>query len=170
MPGRSPAFRQRLSRYSSASQPCSTGTCGRKSPLAPMKSMISPSRPITMDPRMSSGPSAGMTSGGDRTVTSTVTDASSPSLRSGNLGSWQADLAAAAMASPSGMTGMGMPMHPLRSPSGCLSRVTNAPACSRKRGSPGIRGGAVPRTSDSTADLARATASSPNPIVAHRSS
>ncbi len=77
---------QRLSRYSSTSQPCSTGTWGRNSPVRPMKRISRPSRPMVTDPDMRSGPPC-IGTGGVRIVTSTVMRSSSDARRSGNLGS-----------------------------------------------------------------------------------
>lgn len=168
VPGGRPAFMQRWSRYSSLSQPCSTGTCGRNSPLRPINESISPSRPMTMLLRIPSGVSARIASGLLRTVTSTVTPPSSPRERRGNLGSLQADPAASTMALPRGITGIGMPMHPRSSPAGNVSRVTNAPAESEKALMSGIAGAGRPEASASTADLASLTASSPCSIIAHR--
>lgn len=134
-----------------------------------MYSRMSPSRPISIASGMSSGLPAGMVRGGDRTVTSTVTEPSSPSVRSGNLGSWQAERPARTMASLSGMTGSGMPMHPLRSPLGNVLSVTNAPALPSNRGSE-TSIDLPPLTSASTAERARATASSPKGKLTPRSS
>lgn len=118
VPGGSPAFMQRLSRYSVLSQFHSTGTWGRKRPLYPMKSMMRPSLPMTIFDSRSAGESNTIGSGGVRTVTSTVTPPSSLPRRSGNLGSWQAEHAARSIAWPSGITGSGIPMQPRRSPPG----------------------------------------------------
>lgn len=157
-----PAFVQRWSRYSVSSHPHSTGTWGRSSPERPNSSMISPSRPTTISPGSSAGSSNMMGTGGVRTVTSTVMAGSSCSSRSGKRGSWQADAAPRLMASPNGMTGIGMPMQPRRSPEGWLERVTKAPETSENLSSPGIGGISVPLTSASTEARAKRTASPPN--------
>ena len=105
--GGSPAFMDRWARYSIASHPHSTGTCGRSRPLRPMSSMISPSRPITMESGYIPGESTRISCGTPSTVTSTVTPPSSPSVRSGKRGSWHAERAACSSASASGSTGYG---------------------------------------------------------------
>lgn len=124
-----------------------------------MSEMISPSLPTTTLDTRSSGPSWSSGSGTVSTVTSTVTSDSSDARRSGNLGSWHASRAASTMAFPRGITGIGNPMHPRRSPDGKRESVTNAPALSPKPS--GTAGGSEPVASASTALLARTTASRP---------
>ena len=130
---------------------------------------MSPSRPMIMESMIPCGPSARILSGTDRIVTSTVTPSTSSLLRSGNLGSWHADLPASTMASPKGRTGMGNPMQPRRDPSGKVDKVTNAPDLSVKRGSEGMTGAGAPAASNITAERARDTASLPKPSVIRRS-
>ena len=166
--GVSPAFKPRCERYWRTSHPCSIGTCGRSSPLIPWSSSMSPSRPMTMESVISCDPSARILSGTDRMVTSTVTPPTSSALRSGNLGSWHADLPASTIASPRGRTGMGNPMQPRRNPSGKVDRVTNAPDLSTKRESAGMTGATAPAASNITAERARDTASLPKPSVIRR--
>lgn len=147
----------RCARNSSVSQPHSTGTWGRSRPLRPRYSSMSPSRPIAMPSRRSSGDPT-ISIGTVSTVTSTTIPSSSRSERSGNRGSWHAARAAPSMASPRGITGYGYPMHPLRSLDGCSFNVTNTPRCSPR---PGSAGAAVPRTSARTHARAYLTADSP---------
>ena len=165
--GGSPAFIERFSRYSRTSHPHSTGTCGSSNPLLLPHVTISPCLPISILPgRSDFGQS--MTCGTVITVTSTVICASSLSRRSGNRGSWQAERAASSRASPSGSTGSGMPMHPLRPWSGYVERVTNTPLFSANSPSVG-RSKRPPDVSDSTADLAALTALIPVSSSVNRS-
>ena len=95
-------------------------------------------------------------------VTSTVHSSASFLESGGNLGSWQADLAASSSASPSGSTGMGMPMHPRRPWSGYVERVTKTPLSHPN--SPSLRmEERLPEVSDRTVSLAALTALNPQP-------
>lgn len=112
--------------------------------------MIRPSRPTLIRRGSSAGSPNRTGSGGVSTVTSTVTCDSSSSERSSKRGSWHAERAPLEMAPARDITGIGTPMHPLRSPEGYCDMVTKAPDGAENTGSEGGSGNPVPLTSAST--------------------
>ena len=85
--GGRPAFSQVCARNSSGPHPYSTATCGNRSPLAPDRSTMSPSRPTTTWPGRPARGSLATTVGTVRIDTSRVTPAISSAATGGNRGS-----------------------------------------------------------------------------------
>lgn len=102
------------------------GTCGNNNPDEKLFSTINPSLPTLISDRYSEYSSTLISSGGVRTVTSNVILSNSSIVTGVNLGSFvAAEIAASTNPSHNFFTGVGYPIHPLRSFS--LFIVTKTP-------------------------------------------